>query len=1737
MPRKSSNHVYWCVLHFSQTSDFMAVSRINLLLMATALVFVSQESSAQTKVAPDGITFRQPSLVSFGGASRNEPMLFPKDERLSFPDDEGTIEFWFNLNENVDLRERLVCLLSSGQTVIRSGTKSWKTPDKRSSVPPDALVDEFFETRLAIYLDRTNTNDVLPLLCVQTGDQVYRFNIKERLEAQQYIDQDLTYIAIVFRGGKVAVHVNGSASSIIRDIKLGPIGGRTYLGGIPPEAKGIIRLEDDQQLLRIEKDVAGFSGNLGGVRIWGKAIDEGNSNLFRWKNEQPPAVWQYEQSHIERSIAFPPREDAAVPNYEDIVAYSRFGTFAGQRRSELVAVDSLTGNWVTSQSEPSVADEVGVGLPEFGPICLVDNQPIVTIRGEGSDSSYHLFIDGLFTGYLSKAINGNLHFVDFAGHEFAIERDQPDSLVIRGGQHLLPLKIDDGDLRLERYDARTKGPRQNGNNEFTLANRQKEPFYRAVDLFREDPRRDKDMKGTRELFVKPGNSDWHLEDSNLIVPYCFHVDDNPKSTATWKSLVTTSQQQYVQSQTTRFGISGGGPMFSAGINGEWMNSSDVQTSSTAMTVTAKSIAKNRTLSIDPFFIQLHPDFQHDVTELIGKNDESFDRFIQQWGTHYSHGSTYGGMLWYTQTLDESEITRGVSMGLDVNAFVQAGSSGGPNFKAEGGQKYETSEREYEKWGKDNVNVSMYGVSPTVAVDPKFIQSAVTNDSMKSIAHDLRPLHELLSPIYFDDPAIYFDVRAQLHSALQRCAVSVPRPNNRPFWDYSQAKDKIVPRSFLHLRLKRWKHNAGDETVGDTPQFFGKITALPALLRDTVTATGTETKFETFVGEQVDESGTFSPYPYLVPVPFYQTNFTDNNNTKSVKTVFLNADSYKDLTGAYELWDEGDISSDGAISIIEKEDYKKRHPEFVAHFHTKYLLPTDALTRLNQDGKLCLKIDIDWTEYDYASANDSFSFVPNPEATLLPEFGDLGPDSDIYGWTEAKPATFWVDAVNKNTGEFAEFEFEWWFEPYTTRYDPLESIETDKPFRNLFDQLKNQTKVAARKARPNSGKIVPTYIDAAFLATSQDGENAAKLFLFGKGSDTYVEMSVDLRESKVTWAADAHGNYQEVLVTNAPVIFPQRFVERPLHDFKIGSGGETPAEVLRFVSRGIDAASALSQRYPYEGYIFSGSECFHWKFNNRDSKTTWTGPLSIAQSFSLPAPFSSSLDAVWPSSNNISALNFKSGSQAIQRRQKDDVYVDWYQTQRDGPQLKYLPYDVQDSKEPILHIRDRGQRTATAAFLFGGRLSTKIDVVGDRLVVWPPGEGKDIDLSHIGFVKPELAHHYPFDEAEASTAMDIAGANNGTYNAWAQPFANPSPVSMSSATFPFSHPRSVHRIQNVSVTSEVEGVQFEVDGNGIVKVSGANPPGNITYTVSAKLEEVSEPVTELLLEVLQSSTAGNRVGRAANGNFCLTELTAALDGTPVEFVSARSNFSQSSSWPVESIIDGKVDEKNGWSIYPHVGERCAATLRLKEPLDIKKGQVLTLEMPQNHYSGHHSMASFRLSFYSGDGGGFVTLNRPLTIGDESNTVEMWVKLPRPESYKTRGGGMLFGNNFELAHERYCLQILPNGHPTLMWNETFVEGSTDLRDSHWHLLTFVRDKKQNRFSIYVDGQQDGKLAVPFGGTDIKFRSQHKIGFCDSKFPSADTLFNGLIDELKVFSRALTDEEIRTHFTSTQETLGRN
>jgi hypothetical protein len=134
----------------------------------------------------------------------------------------------------------------------------------------------------------------------------------------------------------------------------------------------------------------------------------------------------------------------------------------------------------------------------------------------------------------------------------------------------------------------------------------------------------------------------------------------------------------------------------------------------------------------------------------------------------------------------------------------------------------------------------------------------------------------------------------------------------------------------------------------------------------------------------------------------------------------------------------------------------------------------------------------------------------------------------------------------------------------------------------------------------------------------------------------------------------------------------------------------------------------------------------------------------------------------------------------------------------------------------------------------------------------------------------------------------------------------------------------------------------------------------TFVSHTSLKGIAAVRLECLPHV---SLAANGPGRAPNGNFVLTRVSASVapksnpsDKKPAKFSKAQATFSQA-DYDVSGAIDGK--KSTGWAISPQLGQPQTAFFTFEKPVGDGNEVELSIRLEQN-FGLDHTIGRFRLS---------------------------------------------------------------------------------------------------------------------------------------------------------------------------------
>jgi mono/diheme cytochrome c family protein len=167
-----------------------------------------------------------------------------------------------------------------------------------------------------------------------------------------------------------------------------------------------------------------------------------------------------------------------------------------------------------------------------------------------------------------------------------------------------------------------------------------------------------------------------------------------------------------------------------------------------------------------------------------------------------------------------------------------------------------------------------------------------------------------------------------------------------------------------------------------------------------------------------------------------------------------------------------------------------------------------------------------------------------------------------------------------------------------------------------------------------------------------------------------------------------------------------------------------------------------------------------------------------------------------------------------------------------------------------------------------------------------------------------------------------------------------------------------RVVNPKAVTSEQGATFQVLEDRSV-LAGGKPAGAETYLMETVAPETGT-ITAIRLDALTDPSLPKQgPGRAANGNFVLSQLHFETDGVPHKFRAALADHTQANH-EVEKVLSGSL--KTGWGGGSGPRDRIdqQAVFILKRPHEVREGQAMlfTLRFSQAHLG--YTLGRFRLA---------------------------------------------------------------------------------------------------------------------------------------------------------------------------------
>jgi hypothetical protein len=147
--------------------------------------------------------------------------------------------------------------------------------------------------------------------------------------------------------------------------------------------------------------------------------------------------------------------------------------------------------------------------------------------------------------------------------------------------------------------------------------------------------------------------------------------------------------------------------------------------------------------------------------------------------------------------------------------------------------------------------------------------------------------------------------------------------------------------------------------------------------------------------------------------------------------------------------------------------------------------------------------------------------------------------------------------------------------------------------------------------------------------------------------------------------------------------------------------------------------------------------------------------------------------------------------------------------------------------------------------------------------------------------------------------------------------------------------------------------------------------------------------------------------------------------------------------------------------------------------------------------------------------------------DSFTIDAWLR-PDPSVLGTQRVAVSL--TYVCSPESILLILLVDGTIDFsirdsLGNSVDAISPSSILDGNWHHVTGVRDVNTHTVTLYLDGTPVTSLADTTTGTFTRTDGQNRIGAIAVACPTDKYFWNGQIDEVEIFNRALSEPEIQS------------
>lgn len=322
---------------------------------------------------------------------------------------------------------------------------------------------------------------------------------------------------------------------------------------------------------------------------------------------------------------------------------------------------------------------------------------------------------------------------------------------------------------------------------------------------------DNPRSGKKNDLFKIDDSDYANEaELNWFVPYGIRGLAQRTSTFGETEAAITNEAKFAKGISASFGVSAGDKKNGFGVE----VTHEKLTSTTRRKGTTHAVGIGRIeryiYLLDKANAALSDDFREAVDQVATKT-MSPETLVDNFGSHYANAIVYGALLWAEKDISNSDIASNV---MESNGVKANGAFRGVNVSGSFSQTTDTSSGNSTMFKKDDFH--MVGGGGTTSAP------FANADDFNSVPmrYDLRPISELVSPIFFPTPGNQGKMNAYLDAKKRIRAVVDARMANAPTFS-----DKYIGPEVYKVDFKAIRCTAKGDESNNEVSIYGKIVAV------------------------------------------------------------------------------------------------------------------------------------------------------------------------------------------------------------------------------------------------------------------------------------------------------------------------------------------------------------------------------------------------------------------------------------------------------------------------------------------------------------------------------------------------------------------------------------------------------------------------------------------------------------------------------------------------------------------------------------------------------------------------------------------------------------------------------------------------------------------------------------------------------------------------------------------------